>query len=77
MVIMLSVIIKKPDKELVVSSWKNREYVSSSSLLCILISMSILSSLIEIDARRKFIYIDLLHIKFLRMFSNYRSLAYL
>jgi len=47
------------------------------SLLCILISVVTLCSLIEIDARRKFIYIDLSHIKFLRMFPKYQSLAYL
>jgi len=39
--------------------------------------MLILSSLIEIDARRKFIYIDPSHIKSLRMFPKYRSLVYL
>jgi len=67
---------KKTNKELVASAGKIgiRFHLSHS---CILISMSILSSLIEIDARRKFIYIDLSHIKFLRMFPKYRSLAYL
>jgi len=37
----------------------------------------ILNSLIEIHTRRKFIYIDFLHIFFLRMFPKYQFPAYL
>ena len=62
---------KKTNKELIASSWKNKDYVSSFSLSSILISMLILSSFIEIEARIKFIYIDSSHIKSLRMFRNY------
>jgi len=70
---------KKTYKELVASSWENREYVSSLSLSCILIRMLILSSLIEIDARKIHLYRSLAykHIKLLRMFPKYRSLAHL
>jgi len=62
---MLALINKKTNKELVASIGK------------ILISMLILSSLIEIDASRKFIYINPSYIESLRMFPKYRSLAYL
>jgi len=41
---------KKTTKELIASSWKNRDQVSSFSLSCILISILTLSSFIEIDA---------------------------
>jgi len=73
---MLALINKKTNKELVASIGKIgiRFHLSHS---CILISMLILSSLVEFDARKKFIYIDLSHIKSLRMFLKYRTLAYL
>jgi len=74
---MLTLINKKTNKELVASIGKIGISFHLFSLSCILISMLILSSSIEIDARRKFIYIDLSHIKFLRMFPKYRYLAYL
>jgi len=76
-VIVLALINKRTNKELVASIGKIRDYVSSLSLSCILISMLILSSLIENDACRKFIYMDPSHVKSLRMFPKYRSLAYL
>ena len=67
---------KKTDKELIVSIGKiGIRFHLSHSHVCILINMSILSFLIEIDARIKIIYIDSSHIKSLRMFPNYRSLA--
>ena len=70
--VVLAMINKKTNKELVVSIGKIgiRFHLSHS-----LISMSILSSLIEIDARIKIIYIDSSHIKSLRMSPNYRSIA--
>ena len=75
--VVLAMINKKTGKELVASSWKNGDWVSSFSLSCILTSMLTLSSLIEIDACIKIIHIDFSHIKLLRMFPKYRFLAYL
>jgi len=71
---MLALINKKTNKKLVASIGKIG-IMFHFSLSCILINMSILSSLIEIDARIKIIYIDSSHIKSLRMSPNYRSLA--
>jgi len=68
---------KKTIQRVVAPIGKNRDKVSSFSPSCILIIMLTLSSLIEVDARRKFIYIDFSHIKFLRMFPKYQFLAYL
>ena len=44
---MLAMINKTTNKELVASSWKNGDYVSFVSLLCILISLLTLCSLTE------------------------------
>jgi len=48
-VIVLVMINKKIGKELVVSSWKNRDYVSSFSLSCIFISMITLCLILPVD----------------------------
>ena len=54
-------------------NWKNRNWGSSFLLFCILISMLILSPLIDIDAHIEIIYIDSSHIKLLRCFLNIDS----
>jgi len=73
---MLTLINKKTNKELVASIGKIgiRFHLFRSHVF--FINMLILSSLIEIDVCRKFIYIDPSHIKFLRIFPKYRSLAF-
>jgi len=69
-VVMMARINKKTSQRVCCFKWKNRDWVSSFSLFCILISMTILCPLIAIDARIKIIYIDSSHIKVLRCFLN-------
>jgi len=57
---------KKTSQRVCCFNWKNRDWGSSFSLFCILISMKILCPLIDIDARIKIIYINSSHIKLLR-----------
>jgi len=68
---------RKTNQRVIASIGKIRIEFHLSHSQCILISMLILSSFIEIDARRKFIYIDFSNIKFLRMFPRYQFLTYL
>jgi len=65
--------IKKKTRQRVVASI-GRDWVSSLSRFCILISMTILCPLIDIDTRIKIIYIDSSHIKLLRCFLNIKFL---
>jgi len=71
---MMTMINKKTSQRVCCFNWKNKDWVSSFSLFCILISMTILCHLIDIDARIKIIYIDSSHIKLLRCFLNIDSL---
>jgi len=64
---------KKISQRVCCFKWKNRDWVSSFSLFCILISMIILCFLIGIDVHIKIIYINSSHIKFLRCFLNIDS----
>jgi len=70
---MITMIKKKISQRVCCCNWKNRDWGSSFSLFCILISMTILCSLIDIDARIKIIYIDFSHIKLLICFLNIDS----
>jgi len=70
---MMAMMNKKTSQKVGCFNWKNRDWGSSFSLFCILISMTILCPLIDIDARIKIIYIDSSHIKLLRCFLNIDS----
>jgi len=67
---MMAMINNKTSQRVCCFNWKNRDCGSSFSLFYILISMTLLCPLIDIDARIKFIYIDSLHIKLLKCFLN-------
>jgi len=69
-VVVMTMINKKQGKESVASSWKNRDWISSLSLFCILISMITLCLLGDIDARIKLIYIDFRQIMVLTLNSK-------
>ena len=62
----MMIMINNQVKEFVASIEKNRDWCLSFSLFCILISMTILYPLIDIDAGIKIIYIDSSHIRLLR-----------
>jgi len=70
---MIAMIKKKTNQKVCCFNWENRDWDSSFSLFCILISMIILCPLIDIDARIKIIYIDSSHIKLLRCLQNIDS----
>jgi len=70
---MIAMINKKTSQGVCCFNWENRDWGSSFSLFCNLISMTILCHLIDIDARIKIIYIDSSHIKLLRCFLNIDS----
>jgi len=72
-VVMMVMINKKTNQRVCCFNWKNRDWSLSFSLFCILISMTILFPLIDIDARIKIIYIDSSHLKLLRCFLNIDS----
>jgi len=69
----IAMINKKTSQRVCCFNWKNRDWGSSFSLFCILISMTILCSLIDIDVRIKIIYIYFSHIKLLRYLLNIDS----
>jgi len=69
---MMTMINKKTSQK-VVSSIGKIGIRFHFSFFCILINMTILCSLIDIDARIKTLYIDSSHIKLLRCFINIDS----
>ena len=64
---------KKTSQRVCCFNWENRDWGSSFSLFCILISMTILCPLIDIDVCIKIIYIDFSHIKLLKCLLNIDS----
>jgi len=74
---MMAMIKKKTSQRVYCFNWKNRDWGSSFSLFCILISMTILCPLIDIDIKNivciKNIYINSSHIKLLRCLPNIDS----
>jgi len=68
--VMMTMINNKTSQRVCCFNWKNRDWGSSFSLFCIIISMKILCPLIDIDGRIKIIYIDSSHIKLLKVLPN-------
>jgi len=63
---MIAMIKKKTSQRVCCFNWENRDWDSHFSLFCILIRITILCPLIDVDAHIKILYIDSSHIKLLR-----------